>query len=98
MKTHLCVGGPKDGLRVAVKDGTCFTVAVSERRSVRDFSSVEDVPTVVKTDCVTYREETFHSDGGDLAVWVPEGQTTFDTVQRLLIFYEHHRWNLDATV
>ena len=89
LKSHLCVGGPRGGRRVAVRDGSGFRVPVLDTGPLTSSDFLPDDMAVGSVSFTTYRAESFHTPQGDVEFWVPEGQTTLETFTLLLETYEH---------
>jgi hypothetical protein len=84
-KSYLCVGGPKAGQRVAVKEGCpAFRVALPP-----DSYSPTDQSVEVKY--VEYREQTVFAPKENFSFWVPSDQTVRRTMELLLETYEIYR-------
>jgi hypothetical protein len=82
-RSYLCVGGPKAGQRIAVRDGCSFF-----RIPIRHGSSLSaDAAIVTYTE---YREQYFPLDatGNNITVWAPAEQSHLETMTMLLAAYE----------
>lgn len=83
-KAHLCVGGPKAGQRIAVKEDVKYLrIPVIKPRL-----SETGVTTI---DYVEYREQVFplgQFSGEQLTVWVPVDQDHGETLSLLMTAYE----------
>lgn len=94
MKSYLCVGGPHAGMKYKI-DGHHFSVPINmpkmadalpaDLRSLKDFEKWASTPTTVET--VTYKEEKFYTPQGSITFWVPDGQTSYETMVLLLEGY-----------
>jgi hypothetical protein len=89
MRNLLCVGGPLDGQTRAILEGKRFRAPIFHDVSDDDrFLSDERGAIATKTPPVAdYQEQVWHTNDGDIAVWVPEGQSALQTFKRLLEHY-----------
>jgi hypothetical protein len=86
----LCVGGPRDGERFSVpRNERGFRAPIIETAKIDDWNARDlQQPVAVASKFVEYREETFHTPQGDVSFWVPEGQTSLQSITMLLEAYE----------
>lgn len=94
MKSALCVGGPRDGQRVAILHGNGFCVPATEPEKVAAtdaYLHMRDEPVTVQW--TNYRGELFHTEQGQVMFWVPADQTPLETITMLAEGYEQARRN-----
>lgn len=84
-KSWLCVGGPMAGRRYETDSNSSFRVAVRSPMPMVIRDAIEE-PTTVET--VVYIAQRFGTQQGHVSFWVPEKQTTLETLTLLLDCYE----------
>jgi len=83
--TGVCVGGPWDGkMHCTARARTDFVVQEVEKGLM--IAGLE-TPLIVKVRRTIYRRELFRTETKDFLIWVPEGQSVEDTMQKLLTSY-----------
>lgn len=82
----LCIGGPCARRRYTAK-GHFLHVQMPQESSAHALGLCS-VPEVSTSHVEVYERRTFHTPDGDISVWVPEGQTSKDTMMQLLATYE----------
>jgi hypothetical protein len=93
-RSYLCVGGPKAGQRVAVREGVrIIRVPIAPKIAHAVDPNTEDQ---LKIEVVEYREQTLVGDelaGGyeSVTVWAPTTQGPRQTLELLLEAYEKTR-------
>jgi hypothetical protein len=88
--THLCIGGPLDGKRVAAS-GTTMTVVVPPRElACHVFVRGEPTP-VISERRVTYIKEGHYTPTSIFNYWAPEGQGPDETARLLFDSYARDR-------
>lgn len=85
-KSWLCVGGPMAGRRYATESNSSFRVAVRSPMPMVIGPAAMEEPTAVET--VVYIVQRFGTQQGHVSFWVPEKQTTLETITLLLDCYE----------
>jgi hypothetical protein len=84
MDTGVCIGGPWDGKRYRSQHND-FIVHAAPQMPYAICS--EYLPAIVDIKMVRYRRELFRGASKDFIMWIPDGQTVEQTVERLLEVY-----------
>jgi hypothetical protein len=85
-RSYLCVGGPKAGQRVALKEGMAyFRVALPPA----SYSPEPGQPVEIRY--VEYREQTVFAPRENFSFWAPSDQTVKQSMELLLESYEIYR-------
>ena len=87
-RSYICVGGPKDGQRIAVRDGCAFfRVALLPPLLVSHPDNER-----INVDYVEYRQTTFFTgENENITMWAPAHQSPRTTMELLLSCYETRR-------
>lgn len=86
--SHLCIGGPYDGLGYTSLTPS-FSVNVVENQQMLDFDSAAAAePVAIKT--MLYVRQPLPGIGETIYVWVPDGQPYQKTLALLLESYKEH--------
>lgn len=89
-KSHLCIGGPKAGQRIAVSEECAFfKVAIRQDYSILDYPREGEDVTMPSVKYVEYVEQDFLTDKGTITFWVPSTQDSGTTLLMLAEGYEN---------
>ena len=85
--TYLCVGGPLDGKRYHETKHNNFRAFYQKPQFATFDPVMVPLEKFATIESIIYNMEIFKSTDGDIAIWVPEGQSLFETMKMLLEGY-----------